>query len=288
MRRPERPRRARLAPVLLVLALAGCATVAERAGERFADDLGQAVFDHDDPATIRDALPAYLLLLDARLVGEAPSAAVLLAAARLYGAYAGSFVEDAERAGRLAQRALDYASQAQCVLESPLCNARQLRFDALEARIAAVGEGRLAAAYVLATSWAGWIQAHRDDWNAIADIPKVQRLLERVVELDPDHDRGMPQVYLGVLHSLRPAALGGDPDAGRRHFERAIAIDGRNLMARVLFAEFHARLLFDRELHDRLLAEVLEADPVAPGLTLVNTLAQQRARALLDSAEAYF
>ena len=275
-------------PLALLLALAGCATVAERAGERFADDLAHAVFAHDDPATIRDALPAYLLLLDARLVGDAPSAAVLLAAARLYGAYAGSFVEEPSRAQRLGQRALDYAWRAQCVLESPLCDARGLRFDVLEPRIAAAGAEHLAATYVLATSWAGWIQAHREDWNAIADIPKVQRLLERVVALDPEHDRGMPHVYLGVLHSLRPAALGGTPDEGRRHFERAIAVDDGNLMAKVLFAEFHARLLFDRELHDRLLAGVLQAEPVAPGLTLMNTLARQRARALLDSADAYF
>lgn len=282
--RPE----ARSAALICLLVLAGCAAVVDRAGQRFADDLGTAVFDHDDPATIADALPAYLLLLDARLLGDAPSAGVLLAAAQLYGAYAGSFVEQPQRARRLTQRALDYAWRAHCVLETPLCDARRLRFDALEARLAAIDDDHLQATYVLATSWAGWIQAHRDDWNAIADIPKVQRLLERVVALQPEHDRGMPLVYLSVLHSLRPAALGGTPEEGRRQFERAIAIDGRNLMAKVLFAEFHARLLFDRELHDRLLVQVLEADPVAPGLTLMNTLAQQRARELLASADAYF
>jgi len=46
--------------------------------------------------------------------------------------------------------------------------------------------------------------------------------------------------------------------------------------------------VFNQELHDKLLNDVLAADPKAPGLTLVNTLAQDRARALLVSGKEYF
>ena len=59
-------------------------------------------------------------------------------------------------------------------------------------------------------------------------------------------------------------------------------------MAKVLYAERYARLLFDRELHDRLLVEVLAADAHSPGLTLSNTLAQEQARLLLESGDEYF
>jgi hypothetical protein len=55
-----------------------------------------------------------------------------------------------------------------------------------------------------------------------------------------------------------------------------------------MLAESYARMMFDRELHDRLLEEVLAADPEAPGLTLANVLAQRDARALLASADDYF
>jgi hypothetical protein len=41
-------------------------------------------------------------------------------------------------------------------------------------------------------------------------------------------------------------------------------------------------------LHDRLLNEVLAADPVKPGLTMLNTLAQREARELLASGADYF
>jgi hypothetical protein len=59
-------------------------------------------------------------------------------------------------------------------------------------------------------------------------------------------------------------------------------------MAKVLYARSYARLVFDRPLHDRLLGEVLAADPQAPGLTLSNTLARDEARGLLDEADEYF
>ena len=123
----------------------------------------------------------------------------------------------------------------------------------------------------------------------MADKARVEALIRRVVELDPSHRAGAPYLYLGVLETLLPAALGGHPEEGRRHFERAIELSGgRDLMAKVLLASEYARMVFDRELHDRLCREVLEASPEAPGLTLNNALAQERARQLLDSSSEYF
>jgi len=59
-------------------------------------------------------------------------------------------------------------------------------------------------------------------------------------------------------------------------------------MTKVLFAKNYARLVFDRDLHDQLLNEVLEADPVATDLTLINSLAKQQAQILLDGSDDYF
>jgi hypothetical protein len=143
--------------------------------------------------------------------------------------------------------------------------------------------------YGLAAAWAGYIQANRDDWGAVADLPKVEALLLRVVAIEPKHEDGLPLVYLGVLNSLRPEAVGGKPELGKAYFQQAIdASEGRNLYAKTLMAEFHARLVFDQALHDRLLNEVLAADPKAPRYTLMNTLAQVRAKALLESGKDYF
>ena len=276
-----------LLALCLALALGGCASIAQRAADNFATNLGKAVLDQDDPATVRDGLPAYLLLLDAMVQGDPQSAGSLRAAADLYASYAGSFVSDPVRAATLASRAHAYARRATCVDAQALCAALDRPYDDFAVQVAASNDVR--ALYSLGGAWAAWIQTHSDDYSAIADIPKVEALLQRVVAIDPKHDRGLPWVYLGVLNSLRPEAVGGRPDAGRAAFERAIAESGgRNLFAKTLYARHYARLVFDQELHDRLLNEVLAADPRAEGFTLINTLARQQAAELLATSKDYF
>ncbi|MCG6116668.1 MAG: TRAP transporter TatT component family protein [Aquimonas sp.] len=270
--------------------LCGCASLVNRASERFADNLGRGILNQDDPATVAEGLPAYLLLLDGLLEGDPDNAGTLRAAARLYGAYAGNFIDDPVRAARLSARAFDYARRASCIDQRELCAALRAPYEAWEAAVAGQSGPQAAARmYALGSAWAGYIQTHSDDYAAIAAIPRVGLLLERAVALDAGLDGGMPHVYLGVLNSLRPAAVGGEPEKGRAAFERAIELSaGRNLMARTLMARHYARLVFDQELHDAQLRAVLEADPRAPGLTLMNTLAQAQARQLLDDSSDYF
>ena len=59
-------------------------------------------------------------------------------------------------------------------------------------------------------------------------------------------------------------------------------------MVKVFMADQYARLVFNQALYDRLLQEVIDANPVAPGYTLSNTLAQERARELLAESNEYF
>jgi hypothetical protein len=274
--------------LLLLLPLGGCSLVVGSATSRLADDLSTGILEQDDVETVRDGAPAYLLMLDGLIAGDPDNEALLLAGSRLYGAYASAFVEDPDRAGRLTDRSLRYARTALCHADATLCAALDRPYDELEVALPK-SSADVTVLYGFGSAWAGWIQAHSADWNAVAEIPKVELLMERVLELDAEHEAGGPDLYLGVLLTQRPASLGGRPEEARAHFERARELsEGRNLMVPVFYARSYARLVFDRELHDRLLAEALEADPQAPGLTLTNTLAQEQARELLAGADDYF
>ncbi len=253
--------------------------------------LGRSVLDQDDPQLVASGAPAYLLLIDGLIADDPHDVNLLLAGARLYGAYASAFASDPVRVQRMTARARGYAERALCVHSEVACSLRNATFGAMAAPLAALGSrpDDTKVLYGYAIARAGWIQARTSDWGAIADLPKVKLMLERVAALDPIYDDGGVQLFLGVLESLIPAASGGKPEVARAYFERAIALsEGHNLTAKVLYAERLARPLFDRALHDRLLKEVLAADPNAPGLTLMNTLAQERARELLKSADKYF
>jgi hypothetical protein len=194
------------------------------------------------------------------------------------------------------RRARGYGRRALCLRNEALCAAAAGFFDDFEQELSKTDARDLSALYGFGSAWVSWgsawvswVQANSSDWNAIADLPKVQALMERVVALDEGREMGAAHLTLGVLYTLRPASLGGRPELGRRHFERAIELSqGRNLMAKVLFAKQYARLVFDRVLHDRLLQEVVEVEPKARGFTLSNTLAQEQARKLLAGSDDYF
>jgi hypothetical protein len=277
------------AALFFVLILPGCAALLGPVTGRLADDVSTAMLDQDDVETVRDGAPAYLIMVDGFVAGDPENATLLLTAAQLYGAYASAFVDDPARRRRLTDRALGYGLRALCIASSSVCEKVEDPYEEFALRVAAAGASDVPALYGFAAAWAGWVEARSDDWVAVAEIPKIEALMQRVVTLDESYEQGAAHLYLGVLATLRPAALGGEPEEGRRHFERAIALsEGRNLMGKVLYARSYARLVFDRPLHDRLLREVLAADPRAPGLTLSNTLAQQQARLLLDDADDYF
>ena len=120
-------------------------------------------------------------------------------------------------------------------------------------------------------------------------LANVELLLRRIVELDETYQHGSAHVYLGVLAMVVPPSMGGRPEESRYHFERAIELSsGKNLMSKVVFAERYARQVFDRPLYDRLLREVLDASPDEPGFTLINTVAQAKARELLAEGNDFF
>jgi hypothetical protein len=281
--------RLRFAILLAAVLLGACGSVMRRATNQFAANLTGAILDQDDPATVREGVPAYLLLVDGLIRGDPQNTDTLLAGAKLYDAYVSGFVGDGARAQRMAGRAFGYAHRALCLRERELCAALDQPFDAFTAALARSRRDDVATLYGFASAWAGKIQANTSDWNAIADIPKVQALLERVTAIDPHYDAGGAWLDLGVLNSIRPASLGGKPELGKADFDKALEFSGgRNQMVRVLYAQFYARLVFDQTLHDRLLHQALAADPHAPGLTLINVLAQHKAKALLASGKDYF
>ncbi len=257
------------------------------ATQKLSHNLTVAMLNQNDPETVMAGAPAYLLLLDGLLTDDPDNRALLIASSKLYSAYAGALEDDSPRSKRLAEKSRNYAARALCGPEAAVCASSTSSFEKFAAAVDQVTATEIDALYAYGTSWAGWVQASQGDWNALADLGKIDYLLQRIIELDPQHDRGRAHLYLGVIRSQLPPALGGKPELGRYHFEQAIQIsEGRDLMVKVEFAKHYARLVFDQDLHDRLLTEVLVADPVEPDLTLSNTLARQRAESLL--ADDYF
>ncbi len=272
--------------LFVVFSLGACTSMIT---SRLGNNLSSAILNQDDPETVKAGAPAYLLLLDSLIEGNPKDIPILIAGARLYSVYAAVFVENVERAQRMSTKAKNYARRAVCLQYDNFCTVDQGAFTTM---LPVLHESRykdLPALYTYALAWALWIQNHSDDWAAVAELPKIEAMLNRVVEQRDDFEHGQAHLYLGILHSQRPPALGGKPELARQHFEKALKhSQGQDLMVKVEYAKRYGRMMFEQELHDRLLNEVLNANAVAPGYTLSNVLAQRQARELLQSSADYF
>lgn len=274
-----------------LLFLAGCLLLLNACAVRtIPENLGKGVLNSDDLETVKAGLPAYLLILDGLLENYPKSQDLLATASSLNGAYAGVFIDDPDRRKKMINKSLDYAFRSICLHNKKTCELKNQKFNELEPLILSMTKNKdVEPLYTLGSAWVSYIQENSDDWNAIADLAKAQLIIEQVVALDETHADGQALLYLAVLNSLVPPSLGGQPEVAKGHFETAIGIAGdRNLAIKVMYAQFYARLMFEQELHDQLLKDVLALDPHVDGLTLQNIYAQELAKQLLDESPDFF
>ena len=280
----------RLILILFILLTTACSSIISSTASNMAANLSYTILNSDDPQTVAEGAPAYLLLMDSFLIDSDNNIALLQSAATLYGAYASIFVtDDAQRSIKMSNKALSYAEQALCLDNKKVCHLRDMNFTEFSLLTDNINKNNSHSWYILGSSWAGWIKANSASMSAVAQLPKVTLIMSRILAVDENYQEGQVHLYLGVLKTLLPPALGGKPEIARQHFEQAIAIShNKNLMAKVLYAEKYCRLVFNQDLHDQLLNEVLQADPYSENLTLMNVLAQAHAQKLLDSSPEYF
>jgi hypothetical protein len=269
--------------------LSGCASLVSSATSSFTDNLSASILNQDDPETAKAALPTFMVTIDSLLRNNPDDPDLLSSGATLYASYGAIFADDEVRASRLTTRARRYASAAMCETYAPSCDWPDNNYDEFVATLDGIQSKHSEVLYTYGFASLAYLRAHSSDWNALAELPQMEALFNHYLDISGDEVNAAVYTYMGILLTLRPPALGGEPEKARGFFEKAIAMtDGRDLSAKVEYARMYARLLYERELHDRLLNEVMAADPYHDGFTLSNVLAQEQAAALLAEADDYF
>jgi hypothetical protein len=130
----------------------------------------------------------------------------------------------------------------------------------------------------------------------IGYLNTVQQMLERVLEMDKSGlpankvHAALPHLALGMLHSGKAAAMGGQPELAKKHFEEALRItDNKFLLARTLMAYRIGMQTNDRKFFHDNLVQVLETAPsVWPEQRLANEVAHRKARRYLKAEKELF
>lgn len=278
-----------LLSVVAATFLSGCAIVVSSAASGLTESISDSVLNQDDPETAKAALPTFMVLLDGMVRDNPDDPDLLAASATLYASYGAIFAEDPVRAARLTSRARSQAHAAICVVYEPSCAWPDATYDEFVATLNGIGPKQGEYLYTYGFVSLAYLRAHSSDWNSLAELPQIEALFQHYMNINGDRVNSTVYTYMGILLTLRPPALGGEPERAREYFETAIALTGgKDLGAKVEYARGYAKLLYERELHDRLLNEVLAADPYQDGYTLGNILAKDQARVLLAEADDYF
>ncbi|MCD6570291.1 MAG: hypothetical protein J7L53_06270 [Deltaproteobacteria bacterium] len=271
-----------------LLMASGCATYISRKMEA----ANRGFMNQTDLNLVKDGLPSSLLLLDGVNEAFPDNDRLLLAATQLNIAYGSILLLDGEkeRATKAFTKAKRYVFRCLSLRNKRFGEAKGGTFDEFIKSLPIFKKADVPFLYYAAQAWTMWIITE-DTWASKADAPKVESLLKRILELDETYNYGMAHCLLGSIYTARPPALGGLPEEAKRHFERALEIsEGKNLLIPVLYARQYCRLVYDRGLHDRLLEYVIEADveTLPKELMILNILAKEQAKDLLDSSDNYF
>lgn len=101
--------------MMVMLSITACSQLISNAKQEFAEDLSVTILEFDDPETIKNGVPAYLILISSMIKGDPENPDLLESAAQLYSAYASSFSDSADSKRALAARAYEYADRKSVV-----------------------------------------------------------------------------------------------------------------------------------------------------------------------------
>ncbi|MBN2297277.1 MAG: hypothetical protein JXM72_01715 [Deltaproteobacteria bacterium] len=278
--------------IVLTAAVCGCSTTEYmvKSMDPLMEEMNISVNRNPDVDMVRDAFPANLIQLDG-FIQAAPNDKLLLRASEGYFGYTFAFVEDTDkpRARMLYRKARDYALKV-------LLKDRYFR-ESFNSGITAFTKSLdeftkedVPALYWAANTWMAWIALSLTDPEVLMDLPKVEAMLLRVIELDESFYYGSAHATLGAFYASRSKAIGGDPDKAKFHFDRAFELSqSRLLFIHLLYAQYYAYQIQDRDLFVQTL-EMVIATPVGafPEKNLVNEIAKRKAKVLLENVDLYF
>lgn len=257
----------------------------------------------DDPELVKAAVPFTLKLMESLLSESPRHRGLLLAAASGFTEYGYAFVQPeadeleerdvaagAElrgRARRLYLRGRDYGLRGLEVAHPGFHRALD-RDPAAAVRTARAKDVPLL--YWTAVSWAAAISVSKDKPDLIADLPKVEALIDRALELNESYDAGAVHAFLINFEATRRQTPGDAARRARAHFERAVELSGGQMAGPfVSLAESVSVQRQDVAEFKSLLERALAVDPdIKREWRLTNLIMQRRARWLLGRVDELF
>jgi predicted anti-sigma-YlaC factor YlaD len=279
--------------------VAGCnlKQVAMRSLANTVSEPGDTYGRDDDPELVRDALPVMLKIMEQLGDGLPDHKGIHLALVRTFTSFGAAFVkEEAERvhetnvekarpvfarSRKLFKRAWGYGTKGLDIAVPGLGEAFRGGSKEDRARLLAlVKKEDVGLLYWNGAALGSMISVSKDDMKLVGEVPKVEQLMNRALELDESFDQG-------AIHEF---FITYTPKKAKQHLDRALALSkNKKVGPLVAYAEAVTVDAQNKKEFTRLLEQVLAFDvDSAPENRLVNVLAQRRARWLMSRTSELF
>jgi len=286
--------------------LGGCSMkriAVNRIGNALASS-GSTYESDDDLDLVGEALPFGLKMVESLLAESPKHRGLLLAAASGFTGYSYAFVgqradeaaaDSVERGNLLRARARRLYLRAHAYglrgLELHYPGVRGALERELETVLAGIRKQDVPLLYWTAASLGLAISVSKDQPEMIAQLPVVEAMIQRVMDLDETWSEGSVPEFLISIESSRPGVSPAEKQRRmRRHFERALELSkGGRASLYISYGENACVPAQDRAEFSSLLHRALDIDPdQQPERRLTNLVAQRRARWLLGRIDDLF
>ena len=282
-----------VANFILILFISGCSVqkLAVRSMSGILDNSIAALYEETDLVLAENALSSELKLIEGLVNTDPQNKKLLLMASQGFGAYALGFVEDndPERAKNLYLRGKKYGEQI-LNRNSNFKSSMTGSTENFKKSLTQFTIKDVPALFWMANNWASWINLNFNNPEALIGLPRVQLMMERVLELDESYFYGGAFLFFATIYALRPPILGGDMKKAKHYFDRCFEFSQETfLLPYVYYAQYYLVRQMDQELFIKILEKVLQApENILPGQKLPNAIAKKKARFLLDRVEEFF
>jgi predicted anti-sigma-YlaC factor YlaD len=264
---------------------------------------GATFSSDDDPELVKAAAPFGLKLTESLLAKNPRHLGLLTSAASGFTQYAYAFVQ--EEADEVEPRDFAAAEAMRARARRLYLRAQGYGLRGLEVKHPGFGKALLAnpkatvrtatkpdvpLLYWTAAAWASAISLSKDNPELVGQIPAMEALIDRALELDESWGNGSIHTFM-ISYEMSRSGAGGDPaERARKQFDRAMALSkGIDASPLVAFAEAVTIQKQDAKEFESLLNRALAINPDAnPDIRQLNLAVQRRARWLLSRESELF
>lgn len=258
----------------------------------------------EDPELVKGALPFSLKVMETILRDNPRDPALLLNVTKGFTQYAYAFLlpeaEDLDEKDKAAAKVVrDRAVRMFIRARSYGLRSIELKRPAFGANLVAdpkkavnqLGKADVPAAFWTGAAWAAAISTSRD-FRMLPQIPQMEALMERCLELDESFDAGAIHSFFITYEMVRlkPSAGGDRAVHAKEHFDRVVALTGgRQAGPYVTYAEYVLTAQKDRAGFEKMLQTAIKIDAAQdPDNRLANVIMQRRAQWLLGRVNKLF